>query len=296
MENNHIRAYLNPQPAFSEAEQRAIVAPFNPAETYVESRGESRDSFIGSLRSGDEALVPELFVLAKADGRKDTRVADLFVAWDEILAIGAVIVEGSTKHRSDDKAQRREMRTRAQEALGRAAKAGKVGKKPFGYLPEELRTMQAIMESRNYKNWPERRDAIMLAGIVPPGRSWALTVLPRLVAALSADVKPARLPRKRPSRVYFIQDGARVKIGHSMDPRGVLKALARGNYRELTILGTLPGGRERESALHKKFDRFRIKNGSSAREWFILAPPIKAYISRYCKPTDRGKNARKAKR
>ena len=67
----HYRAYLNPQAALSEAEQKALIEKYNPAETYTEGRGGmGRKEWIDSLRPGNLALLPELFVLAKATGGK----------------------------------------------------------------------------------------------------------------------------------------------------------------------------------------------------------------------------------
>lgn len=271
MENSHYRAYINPQPAMSEAEQLALIEPFKPVETYSEARGELREHWIHSLRSDAIALLPELFVLAKATGRKDVRLADLLLAKDEIEV---PILEASSGLRSDDRAQWRKMLAHAKDRLGGAVKVGKVGKKPFGYSDDHLRTMRAIMDSRHYENWHERRDAMMMAGIKPPGRSWCYTTLPKLVNALMQSTKPVMVPKRRPSRVYFIRDGQRVKIGHSMDPRARMRALR--THRDLELLITIPGGPKREAELHRKFAAFKIKG---TKEWFRLMPEITRYIA-----------------
>jgi hypothetical protein len=275
MENSpHIRAYLNPQPALSEAEQKALVAPFQPAAIYTESRNEPREAFIGSLRNGNAALVPELFVLAKATGRKDGRFSDLMIAKDEIHDAGAFILEASTGHRSDNRAQWPKMRQRAKEMLGGAVKAGKVGRQPHGYTPDELSAMRAIKDSRHFKNWPERLDAIILRGIKPPGRTWFYDKLPSFTDQLARAIEPAKLPKKKPQRVYFIQSGDRVKIGISSEPKARLKSLETSNHAELKLLATIPGGRRKEIELHGRFADFHVKG-----EWFEFSTPIKKFIA-----------------
>ena len=199
------RAYLNPQPALSEAEQKALIAKYEPRSIYVESRKESREHWIESHRPTSIALVPELFVMAKAAGRKEARFADLLGAKDDLHERGVYIVEASTGHQSNDKKQWQIMRDRARDMLGNAVKKGKVGKPALGYTDAELWAMYAVMQDRVHKNWPDRREAIRARGIKPPGRTWALTLLPLLIARLSGAIPPAPLPRKRAAYVYFIK-------------------------------------------------------------------------------------------
>lgn len=274
LENTHIRAYLNPQPSLSESEQKALIAPFSPEAVYTESRNEPREAFITSLRDGNAALVPELFVLAKATGRKDGRLSDLLTAKDEIHEAGAFILEASTGHRSDNKAQWPKMRQRAKEMLGGAVKAGKVGRQPHGYSPDELVAMRAIKDSRHFKNWSERLDAIILRGIKAPGRTWFYDKLPALTDHLARAVGPAKQPKQRPQKVYFIGNGDKVKIGISVSPQARLKDMEVSNHGELKLLATIPGGRKRERELHRRFMQYHIRG-----EWFELVTPIKKFIA-----------------
>ena len=275
MENSpHIRAYLNPQPALSEAAQKALVAPFQPSAVYIESRNEPREAFINSLRDGNAALVPELFVLAKATGRKDGRLSDLLTAKDDIHAAGAFILEASTGHRSDNRAQWLKMLHRAKEMLSGAVKSGKVGRQPHGYSPDELTAMRAIKDSRHFKNWNEREDAIILRGIKAPGRTWFYDKLPAFTDHLARAVEPAKPTRKPAQKVYFIQNGDKVKIGISVSPQGRLREMSVGNHGELKILATLSGGRKRERELHRRFMQYHVKG-----EWFELVIPIKKFIA-----------------
>ena len=272
----HFRAYLNPQPALSEAEQRAIVDKYELAECYVQPRnGEDRAGWIESLRVGDIALVPELFVLAKAIGRKDSRFSDLLKAEHAIRDHGAVLMEASSGHSAGDKRHWPAARDRAQDMLGSAVKKGKVGKQPLGYTTHELETIWGIINSKNFHNWPERAGAIVARGIKLPGRTWCYSVLPKLVSHLGVVV-PLPPQRKKASLVYFIRDGDRVKIGHSVKPTVRLAALR--THRQLELLLTIPGGQKREGALHRKFAKFRVQDTTS-REWFQYVPEIKNYIA-----------------
>ena len=272
--DTHIRAYLNPQPALSEGAQKGLIAAFSPGAIYTESRNEPREAFITSLRAGNAALVPELFVLAKATGRKDVRFSDLLMAKDEIHEIGAFLLEASSGHRSDDRAQWPKMRQRAKEMLGGAVKAGKVGKQPHGYTPEELVAMRSIKDSRHFKNWNEREDAIILRGIKAPGRTWFYDRLPSLTDHLARAIEPAKLPRKRAHLVYFIQSVETVKIGISVSPKDRLKEMSVSNHADLRLLATIPGGRKRERELHRRFAQYHIRG-----EWFEYALPIKKFIA-----------------
>lgn len=263
-----IRAYINPQPALSEADQRRLVDPLEPAEIYVETRNETREDWIESLRPGSVALVPKLFVLAKAIGRKDGRLSDLLLAKDEIHGAGSHILEADTGHRSSE--QWNQMLARANDDLSGAVKSGKVGKQPFTYTEAELLAMRAVMESRKYHNWPERSAAIKAKGIKVPGRTWALSKLPQLVDKVP-PLEPTKLPRRQAARVYFIQDGDAVNIGHSVSPERRMAGIT--TCRELRLLLMIPGGPARERELHKKFAKFRVKG-----EWFQLAPPILDFI------------------
>ena len=283
----HYRAYLNPQAALSEAEQKALVDKYAPAATYNQARKEEdRLDWFESLREGNFALVPELFILAKATGSQDRRYADLLSAKDTIHDDrNAVIVEASTGHRSDDRKQWALMRDRAYAMLNGAIKSATAGKPKLGFLDRELELMQSIMTSRHYPNWPTRREAMIARGIKnPPGRTWCLTELPKLTANLGSVVElmPAvqtfkRAPSRRKlnpeSQVYFIRCGEAVKIGISIKPYERIATLAAANHQKLELLATTDGGRKDEKALHRKFSAYHIKG-----EWFRYSAEIDKFI------------------
>ncbi len=170
------RAYINPQAALGEAEQKGLVAPYEPTATYIEGRAQTRAAWIASLRPTSTAIVPELFCLAKAAGRKDGRFADLLLAAGQVCRRGVVLVEASSGARSDGKKWDATLE-RAREMLGRAVKKGKPGKPRLGFTREEVKDMLAIRDSKKYRNWKERVAAMKKIGIRVPSRTWYHTKL-----------------------------------------------------------------------------------------------------------------------
>lgn len=71
--------------------------------------------------------------------------------------------------------------------------------------------------------------------------------------------------------VYFVEAGPYMKIGYSADPTQRIESVTRTGARpddlpknaEADLIGWIPGGRERESELHKRFAGVRV-----ASEWF----------------------------
>lgn len=80
------------------------------------------------------------------------------------------------------------------------------------------------------------------------------------------------------SVVYFVQAGpdGPIKIGITTSLDSRLRALQTGSPRRLTLLHTEPGGRDRELALHRRWDRHRLRGDG---EWFAPAPAILDYIA-----------------
>ena len=80
----------------------------------------------------------------------------------------------------------------------------------------------------------------------------------------------------RSSVVYFIQSGGdsgKIKIGVSRGVRSRLAALQTSSGEPLRLLATVPGDRELERELHRKFAAHR-RSG----EWFDAAPPLLSFI------------------
>ena len=80
--------------------------------------------------------------------------------------------------------------------------------------------------------------------------------------------------------IYFIQNksSGAVKIGTAINPVKRLAILQTGSVDSLVLLGTIPGNRDREAELHRRFRHLRIRS-----EWFQdtkeLMEAIDSYLS-----------------
>lgn len=94
-----------------------------------------------------------------------------------------------------------------------------------------------------------------------------------------------------PGHVYFIASGPFVKIGWAIEPARRLLELATGNPVELVLLGSTPGTRKLERALHLAFATSRVQG-----EWFRRGDALDAYIREVtaAAPADRADRARVA--
>lgn len=94
------------------------------------------------------------------------------------------------------------------------------------------------------------------------------------IGCLATTNATTRAPRGKPS-VYFAQSvaGGPVKIGHSNDPEARVASLQTAHADTLRIIGTIPGGRAVETALHASFADDRIGG-----EWFRPSPSLVAFM------------------
>jgi hypothetical protein len=93
-------------------------------------------------------------------------------------------------------------------------------------------------------------------------------------------------------QIYFVLDEAAgaFEIGTSADPRGRLNGLQVGNPSELSMLGTIPGGRDEESRLHDFFAPHRARG-----EWFRASPEVLLAVRRLLGRTVGAELARRRK-
>ncbi len=79
--------------------------------------------------------------------------------------------------------------------------------------------------------------------------------------------------------LYFIRYSQRnaVKIGYSASPAERLRGLQTSSPDKLTLLGICPGGREEESALHRRLGHLRLRG-----EWFLDTPELQAVAKEMC--------------
>jgi hypothetical protein len=74
--------------------------------------------------------------------------------------------------------------------------------------------------------------------------------------------------------VYFLSDGAAIKVGFSAQPTLRLRALTAASLKQITVLGKVPGTRSNERAIHFDLAEFCIKG-----EWFADNEKVRSYIS-----------------
>ncbi len=93
-------------------------------------------------------------------------------------------------------------------------------------------------------------------------------------AALAACGRSDEIAASQPV-IYFIAAGDDlIKIGHTTSLRSRLRSLRTAHPKELQILLVIPGLRDDEQDLHRRFAEFRV-----GREWFKRCDPINDYIA-----------------
>jgi hypothetical protein len=92
-----------------------------------------------------------------------------------------------------------------------------------------------------------------------------------------SDDRPLPKARVRRGVVYFGRDGVsdRVKIGFSEDHKRRFASLQGASPEQLILIGTVPGTRKTEMAMHKKFDAQRIH---PRREWFKIEGALAKFL------------------
>lgn len=101
-------------------------------------------------------------------------------------------------------------------------------------------------------------------------QSWRAAISRQQIDAAIAAQKAQRA--LAPSGyVYFIENGDRIKIGHSVDPGERAKALS---LRESNVLAVIAGSTKLEHNLHKRFAEYRLGD----TEWFTDHPALREFI------------------
>jgi Meiotically up-regulated gene 113 len=93
-------------------------------------------------------------------------------------------------------------------------------------------------------------------------------------ASLAACGRSNEMAAREPI-VYFIACGDDlIKIGHTTNLRSRLRSLRTATPKELRVLLVIPGTRDDEQELHRKFEAHR-----AGREWFSRCNAITEFIS-----------------
>ncbi len=73
--------------------------------------------------------------------------------------------------------------------------------------------------------------------------------------------------------IYFLKANDKVKIGYADDPSKRIPEIQTSNPYELEVLLIIDGNYDKESELHKRFEKHRTSG-----EWFELEEPIQSFI------------------
>jgi len=174
-------ALIQPVPGLPEAEQRRIVAKFSPTDYFLIGKDGDHDAFIKIMRPPRVALVSHAGLLGEQRGKKLDRQDGMAATKAALHKRGSYAVEASTGRRSN-KAWAA-MRTAGDDMcrrLAQGAKSALNGRKGTTPLADEydltaLRDLLRIKTSTKYKNWRQRRAAIIRLAVKPvPGRTWFL--------------------------------------------------------------------------------------------------------------------------
>lgn len=86
------------------------------------------------------------------------------------------------------------------------------------------------------------------------------------------------------SVVYFVLDREMMlmKVGYTTNVMARLQALQSGNGRKLDLIGTLRGGRDEESFLHRAMSALRVRG-----EWHAVTDDIVQAIRTVCDAEER---------
>lgn len=78
------------------------------------------------------------------------------------------------------------------------------------------------------------------------------------------------------SQIYFIADGAAIKIGRSEMVGERFRSLETGNPNHLELIACIDGGPGHEKAIHAELKPHRLRG-----EWFADCHPVRDAIARY---------------
>ena len=74
--------------------------------------------------------------------------------------------------------------------------------------------------------------------------------------------------------IYFLKANDKVKIGYADDPSKRIPGIQTSSPFELEVLLIIDGNYDKESELHKRFQKHRTSG-----EWFDLEGPIQSFIN-----------------
>jgi hypothetical protein len=174
-------ALIQPVAGLPEAEQRRIVAKFEPSDYFLIGKDGDHDAYIKIMRPPRVALVSHAALLGEQRGKKHDRQDSMAGTKAALHKRGSHAVEASTGRSSLKKwAAMRKDGCEMCRRLSQGAKSALNGRKGTTPLADRydltaLRDLLRVKVSTKYKNWRQRRAAIVRLEIKPvPGRTWFL--------------------------------------------------------------------------------------------------------------------------
>lgn len=290
-----IRVFVRDVPGLSAEKQEASAADFGHVVQYGPDQ---REQWVRSLGPGQTGGVWRLSLLAVPSGVKNNRPSSDFthiaVELARRVASGARLIEIETGVTSDDWPAMQKAFRRAADQIARgrrlssmdARKRGEIGAKIMSdrsaanvlKRPEvapHAAAVKAIWRSAEYPHRDAAAEAInayMRERNLPPLGSPATMYR---VFGERGRRKDAKKP-VRQSWVYFVRHGTskRIKIGRAINVERRMKSLAHPLMPALKLLATMPGGKDEEREMHRRFAEHRI-NG----EWFMLEGELAKFVA-----------------
>jgi hypothetical protein len=118
---------------------------------------------------------------------------------------------------------------------------------------------------------------------LPVVRDWsfgpcaAVRILPELADDWATLRYPNTISRNRASVLYFARVDDRIKIGWTSDVERRMREIFKLTKCRPALLGTVPGDKPDELALHSRFAAHRIVG-----EWFAANDEILSYVEAVC--------------
>jgi hypothetical protein len=161
-------------------------------------------------------------------------------------------------------AERRKWLRKAKAEITRRKIQERVDEIAEAYEGEDALMVEVLMEA-----FP--KDLVLHKSLTPAQRQMWIDK-----AALAACGRSEEMAAREPM-VYFIACGDDlIKIGHTTNLPSRLRSLRTATPKELRVLLIIPGTRDDEQELHRKFAAYR-----AGREWFSRCDAITEFISRH---------------
>lgn len=152
VEKTEYRGIVNPVPSIPEAEQRELIAKYEPTEVYDYGSGATPDDVLKQQRAPKAVVVSDAALVIEQIGSKEARYEGFLWFKTDLHRKGGFFIEARTGLRSDKKADWAIIRPNAKKMLGRFAQGwksafnAKRGAKPWPPPEVTLEIRQAMKD------------------------------------------------------------------------------------------------------------------------------------------------------